>query len=46
LEGEKKIGKNAVYLFPFQGPFQGFATAFIGGFFITRAEKKRKKKRS
>jgi len=45
-EGEKKIGKNAVYLFPFQGPFQGLATAFIGGFFITRAEKKRKKKRS
>ena len=45
-EGEKKIGKNAVYLFPFQGPFQGLATAFIGGFFIARAEKKIKKKRS
>jgi hypothetical protein len=45
-DGKKKIGKNAFYLFPFQGPFQGLVTAFIGGFFITRAEKKRKKKRS
>lgn len=45
-DGKKKIGKNAFYLFPFQGPFQGWATAIFGGFLITRAEKKKKKKRS
>lgn len=45
-EGKKKIGKNAFYLFPFQGPFQGWVTVVIGGFFIAWAEKKTKKKRS
>ena len=43
-DGEKKIGRNAFYLFPFQGPFQAIVTAFIGGFIIVRIEKKRKKK--
>ena len=46
LEGKKKIGKNAFYLFPFQGPFQGWATAIVGGILIAQAEKKKKKKRS
>jgi len=41
----KKIGRNAFYLFPFQGPFQGWVMAVVGMFLIARAEKKKKKKR-
>lgn len=44
-DGKMKIGKNAIYLFPFQGPCQGWVMAAIGMFFIVRAEKKKKKKR-
>ena len=45
-DGKKKIGKNAFYLFPFQGPFQGIATAVVGMTIVNKLEKKRKKKRS
>jgi hypothetical protein len=45
-DGKKKIRKNAFYLFPFQGPIHGWATAVCGVFLITLAEKKTKKKRS
>ena len=44
--GEKKIGKNAFYLFPFQGPVQAFALGFIGMFIVNKADKKRKRKPS
>jgi hypothetical protein len=44
-DGKKKIGKNAFYLFPFQGAFQGWVMAVVGMLLIARAEKKKKKKR-
>ena len=44
-DGRKKIGKNAFYLFPFQGPFQGWATAVVGGLLMAQAEKKKKNKK-
>jgi hypothetical protein len=43
--GQKKIGKNALYLFPFQGAAQAIATALVGMLLMTQAGKKRKKKR-
>jgi hypothetical protein len=45
-DGKKKIGKNAFYLFPFQGPFQALATAMFGGCLLGLGEKNKKKKRS
>ena len=44
-DGEKKIGKNAFYLFPFQGAFQGWATFVVGLLLIGLAEKKKKRKK-
>jgi hypothetical protein len=42
-DGEKKIGKNAIYLFPFQGPAQGWVTLFIGMVLFSRLDKKKKR---
>jgi hypothetical protein len=45
LDGEKKIGKNAIYLFPFQGPAQGWVTLFIGMVLFSRLDKKKKRQK-
>jgi hypothetical protein len=45
-DGKMKIGKNAFYLFPFQGPMQAFALGFIGMFIVNKVEKKKKKRRT
>lgn len=44
-DGTKKIGKNAFYLFAFQGPAQAFVMGFIGMFIANKAEKKKKRKK-
>ena len=43
-DGQRKIGKNAFYLFPFQGPFQGWATGMAGMILMIRADKKKKRR--
>jgi hypothetical protein len=44
-DGIKKIGKNAFYLFPFQGPVQAFAMGFIGMIIVHKLGKKKKKRK-
>lgn len=44
-DGKKKIGKNAFYLFPFQGPIQGIVMAVVGMTIANKLGKKQKKKR-
>jgi hypothetical protein len=39
--GEGKIGRNAFYLFPVQGPFQGWITAMAGMVLMGWTEKKK-----
>lgn len=41
---EKKIGKNALYLFPFQGPLQAVVTGMVGMCVMGLAERKKKRR--
>ena len=43
--GENKIGKNAFYLFPFQGAFQAVGMGMVGIIILNKIDKKQNKKK-